>query len=132
MPSQKRKEIFSDLSLSFTAHPVTGELSLKKERNAVKQAVKSLVLTNFYERPFKSRIGCNIRSSLFEPFTTITQQTIENAIKEVIANYEPRATVIDVITEASPDQNSLAVSVIFYIQNDPNPVDLDLILERVR
>lgn len=131
MPDPK-KDIFSDLSLGFTAHPVTGAVARKRNRDSVKQSVKSLILTNFYERPFKPRIGCNIRSSLFEPFTTITQQTIENAIKEVIANYEPRATVVDVITEASPDQNALAVSVIFYIQNDPNPVDLDLILERVR
>jgi phage baseplate assembly protein W len=131
MPEPKR-EIFSDLALGFTPHPVTGALARKRNRDAVKQSVKSLILTDFYERPFKSTIGCNIRKSLFEPFTSITQQTIENAIRDVIANYEPRAEVVDVIAEASPDENSLAVSVIFYIQNDPNPVDLDLILERVR
>jgi len=131
MPEPK-KDLFSDLALSFTAHPVTKQLSRKKNREAVKQSVKSLILTDFYERPFKPRIGCSIRKSLFEPFTPITQQTIENAVREVIKNYEPRADVVDVIAEATPDQNFLALSVIFYIKNDPNPIDLDLILERVR
>jgi phage baseplate assembly protein W len=89
-------------------------------------------LTDFYERPFKPNIGCSIRNSLFELFTPITQQTMENAVRDVIANYEPRADVVDVIVEATPDDHFLAVSVVFYIKNDPNPVDLDIILERVR
>jgi phage baseplate assembly protein W len=131
MPEPK-KDLFSDLSLTFTAHPVTGELARKKNREAVKQSVKSLILTDFYERPFKPNIGCSIRNSLFELFTPITQQTMENAVRDVIANYEPRADVVDVIVEATPDDHFLAVSVVFYIKNDPNPVDLDIILERVR
>ena len=131
MPEPKN-DIFSDLALGFTPHPVTGKLSLKKNREAVKQSVKSLILTDFYERPFKPRIGCSIRSSLFELFTPITQQKMENAVREVIRNYEPRADVIDVMVEDRPDQNALTVSVAFYVQNDPNPVVLDVILERVR
>jgi phage baseplate assembly protein W len=131
MPEPK-KDIFSDFSLGFTAHPVTGQLSRKKNRDAVKQSVKSLILTDFYERPFKPRIGCNIRNSLFELFTPITQQKMQNAVREVIKNYEPRAQIIDVFVEDRPDHNALTVSVAFSIKNDPNPVVLDVILERVR
>lgn len=131
MPEPKR-DLFSDIALSFTAHPVTKELTRKKNRDAVKQAVKSLILTNFYERPFKPDIGCNIRNSLFELFTPISQQKMEKAIREVISNYEPRAELIDVLVEEYQEQNALTVSVAFYIKNDPNPVVLDVILERVR
>ena len=127
-----KKDIFSDLSLGFTAHPITGEVARKKNAEAVKQSVKSLILTDFYERPFKPNIGCNIRSSLFELFTPSTQQKMQNAIREVIVNYEPRADLIDVYVEENPDLNALTVSVAFYINNDPNPVVLDVILERVR
>lgn len=131
MPEPK-KDLFSDLSLAFNAHPITGQISRKKNREAVKQSVKSLILTDFFERPFKPEIGCNIRGSLFELFSPITQQKMQTAVHEVITNYEPRADIIDVFVEDRPDMNALTVSVAFMIRNDPNPVVLDVILERVR
>ena len=57
---------------------------------------------------------------------------MENAVREVIQNYEPRAQVIDVLVEDRPEANALTVSIAFYVHNDPNPVVLDVILERVR
>jgi phage baseplate assembly protein W len=131
MPEPK-KDIFSDLGLSFTPHPITGKLALKKNRDAVKQSVKSLILTDFYERPFKPEVGCNIRKQLFELFTPITQQNREGAVRDVIKNYEPRAQLIDVLVEELPEKNALTVSVAFFVKNDPEPVVLDVILERVR
>lgn len=130
--AEPKRDLFSDLDISFVAHPVTKKLSRKKNREAVKQSVKSLVLTDFYERPFKSNIGCSIRYHLFELFTPVTKQNMENAVREVINNYEPRAELIDVLIEERPDMNSLTVSVAFYVLNDPEPVVLDVILERVR
>ena len=126
------ESIFSDLDLSFVQHPITKKLSRKQNREAVKQSVKSLILTDFYERPFKPNIGCSIRYYLFELFTPPVKQQMETAIREVIANHEPRAELIDVLIEERPDLNALTVSLAFFINNDPNPVVLDVILERVR
>jgi phage baseplate assembly protein W len=130
--AEPKKAIFSDLDLGFIAHPITGQLQRKTNREAVRQSVKSLISTNFYERPFKSDIGCGIRNFLFELYTPAVKQQMENAIKEVIRNYEPRAELIDVLVEERPDYNAITVSVAFYIVNDPDPVVLDVILERVR
>lgn len=126
------KDIFSDLNLGFIAHPMTGALARKTDREAVKQSVKSLILTDYFERPFKSDIGCSIRYYLFELFTPAVKQQMENAVKEVIKNYEPRAEVVEVLVEERPDMNAMTVSVAFMVQNDPDPVVLDVILERVR
>jgi phage baseplate assembly protein W len=125
-------ELFSDLNLAFTAHPVTGAVTRKTDRDAVRQSVKSLVLTNFYERPFKPDIGCSIRNYLFELWTPATRQQMENAVIEVIKNYEPRAKLLRVAISDKPDMNSLVVSIAFTVRNDPTPVVLDVILERVR
>jgi len=57
---------------------------------------------------------------------------MESAIREVIKNYEPRADVIEVLVEESREQHMLTVSIAFMILNDPEPVILDVILERVR
>lgn len=130
--AEKDKIIFSDIDIAFIAHPITRQLTRKKNREAVRQSVKSLVLTDFYERPFKSDIGCGIRQFLFELFTPAVKQQMQTAIREVIRNHEPRAEIIDVLVEERPDLNALTVSLAFYIVNDPDPVVLDVILERVR
>jgi phage baseplate assembly protein W len=126
------KEIYSDLDLAFIANPITKKLSRKVNRESVRQSVKSLILTDFFERPFKSDIGCSIRYYLFELFTQSVKQQMERAIREVIANYEPRAEIIDVLVEERPDLNSMSISVAFFIINDPEPIFLDVLLERVR
>jgi phage baseplate assembly protein W len=131
MPTPKT-DLYSDIDIGFVPHPNTKKLSRKTNRDAVKQSVKSLVLTDFYERPFKSNIGCGIRYHLFELFTPITKQNMENSIREVINNYEPRADLIDVLVEERPDLNAITLSIAFFVLNDPEPVVLDVILERVR
>jgi phage baseplate assembly protein W len=127
-----KREVFSDLDLAFIAHPMTGNVGRKINRDAVKQSVKSLISTDYFERPFKSDIGCSIRYFLFELFTPPVKQQMERAIREVIRNYEPRASVIEVLVEDRPEFHALSISVAFMILNDPNPVILDVILERVR
>ena len=131
MPEPKQ-EIFSDLDMSFTAHPITGFLSRKTNRLAVRQSVKNLILTETYERPYKPLLGCGIRNYLFEPFTPITRKLMEDSIRETIDNYEPRANLIAVQVEEYEETHTLTVSIAFMIQNYPEPVVLDVILERVR
>jgi phage baseplate assembly protein W len=128
----KQKEIFSDLDLGFFAHPVTKKVSRKVNRNSVRQSVKSLILTDYYERPFKPNLGCSLRYYLFELFTPAIKQQMETTIREVISNYEPRADIIEVLVEEKQDDYALIVSVAFMIINDPDPIILDVILERVR
>ena len=128
----RQKEVYSDIDLAFLSHPVTGKLTRKVNREAVKQSVKSLIMTDFYERPFKRLIGCGIRQLLFENFHPAIIQEMELAISEVIDNYEPRAELISIDIDARPDANALSISVVFYVINDSEPVVLDVILERVR
>ncbi|MDA9007769.1 GPW/gp25 family protein [Porticoccaceae bacterium] len=128
----KKKEIYSDVDLGFFAHPITGNVSRKVNRDAVRQSVKSLILTDYYDRPFKPNIGCGIRYYLFELFTPAVKQQMESAIRETVANHEPRADIVSVLVEEKQDMHALVVSVAFMIINDPNPVVLDVILERVR
>ena len=126
-----KREVFSDLDMAFIAHPMTGNVGRKTNREAVKQSVKSLILTDYFERPFKSDIGCSIRYFLFENFSAVVKQQMERAILEVIENYEPRADVFEVLVEERPEMNALTISVAFYILNDLEPVILDVLLERV-
>lgn len=123
---------FTDLDLNFTPHPVTGDLVRKYDEAAIKQSVKNLILTRNYERPFNSDLGSPIRGLMFELVTPLTAISVRRAIIDVINNFEPRVTLIEVEPVISPDSNSLYVSIIFKIVNTEKPITLDLLLERTR
>ena len=130
--SEPNQVIYSDFDNLFVSNPITKQLNKKVNRDAVKQSVKNLVLTDFYERPFQSDIGCNIRGYLFEPFTSHPQEQIKQAVINTIENYEPRANLIDILVEDRLDLNGLSLTIAFEIVNDPEAVVLDVLLERVR
>ena len=130
MPSNTRQ--FTDLDLNFTPHPVTGDVGFKKDENAVKQAVKNLVLTQNFERPFHSEIGSSLRSLLFEPATPMTKEILRKTISDTITNFEPRVELIDVEIRYKLDDTAVDVRVIFKIVNTFTPIDVNLTLERTR
>jgi phage baseplate assembly protein W len=123
---------FSDLDLNFTAHPVTKDIARKYDEEAIKAAVKNLVLTQNYERPFHSEIGSQIRGLLFEPATPMLNIMLKRAITDTIINFEPRVRLNDVLVRVSPDNNEVYVSINFTIVNTTRPVTVDLILTRTR
>lgn len=128
-----RKEVqFSDLSISMTAHPVTGSIVVKKNADAVVGALKNLILTNRFERPYEPLFGADIYSRLFENFDPIEQVNIEEDIKTAVNNYEPRAKISEVQVIASPNSNKVQVSITFYVINEAQPVTVGLQIERTR
>ena len=130
MPSNTRQ--FSDLDLNFTPHPVTGDVGFKKDENAVKQAVKNLVLTQNFERPFHSEIGSSLRSLLFEPATPMTKEILRKTISDTITNFEPRVDLIDVEIRYTLDDTAVDVRIVFKVRNTFTPIDVNLTLERTR
>ena len=123
---------FSDLDLNFIAHPQTGDLVRKYDDEAIKQAVKNLILTNNYERPFHSEIGSQIRGLLFEPVTPMLNMLLKRAIIDTITNHEPRVRLTDVIVRFSPDNNDVYISIEYTIVNTTRPIQIDLVLKRTR
>jgi phage baseplate assembly protein W len=123
---------FSDLDLNFTAHPVTGDINIRYDADAIKASVKNLVLTQNYERPFHSEIGSPINGLLFDLATPLLTITLQRTITDLINNHEPRVFLNEVVINVSPDNNSVYVSIYFTILNTLNPITLDLILERTR
>ena len=69
---------------------------------------------------------------MFELSTPHTIHNIESAIKNCIYNYEPRAEVINVFVAGDLDNNGFNVSLTFRVINTPDPVTVELFLERLR
>jgi hypothetical protein len=128
----KNKALYSDFLTNFNAHPDSKQLMTVKDEVAVMRSIKSLLLTNKYERLFQPSLGSNLRNFLFEDVSRQTQASIQNAIRETIRNHEPRANIIDVIATGYPDQNGYVVTIIFYLRSIENAVTLNIPLIRVR
>ena len=127
------KKYFTDLDLKFGANPVTRDVNLKSDSDAIRRAVKNLVLTDNFERPFKPGIGANIRGLLFELTGEDLIDEIELRIKKLLRNFEPRINNIKIVaSEDTLDSNEVAVSIYYDITNDPRPQQLDIILNRIR
>lgn len=123
---------YSDIDLTFNPHPVTKDLMISTGQMAVVKALKNLILTNHYEKPFKPDYGSNIQKLLFELMTPFTAQSIAKEIEYTIKNYERRVTLKTVDVVANYDYNYYEVSIVFYIENLIQPLSANFILTRLR
>lgn len=124
--------IYSDLSFTFSPHPVTGKLPILKNEEAVKNAIRNLLLTNRYERPYEPLYGGNIPALLFENGDEFLEYRIRKQIQVALSNFEPRVTVRNISVLLIDDRNEAQIDIVFSIVNQKNPVELTVILERVR
>lgn len=130
--STSRVKDYSDLDLDFLAHPVTKDLVRITGPEAVARSIRNLVLTNFYDRPFRSQIGSSAQKLLFENINPMTARLLEQVVTQVIENFEPRASVIAVQAFADADNNGYSVKLVFAVKNRPEPYQITVFLERVR
>ena len=131
--SKRSNRIYKDLNMSFTKNPATKDVARLTDVEAVKRAVRNLILTNQFERPFHPEIGSSVRDILFENITPLNAVLLEDRIKEVINNFEPRARLVGVATTPDFDRNEYKVTIYFYVVNAPTEmVEVTQILERLR
>ena len=131
--SDRNAQIFKDINLNFSKHPITGDIGKLTNVEAVKRSVRNLVNTNFYERPFHPEIGSDVRAILFEPISPLVADVLKRYVEDVINNFEPRAELISVKTNAQIDRNAYEVQIEFYLVNSPSGLQtVELFLEGMR
>jgi len=123
-----------DIDLSFAPKPTTGDIYKKTEAAAVKQAVRNLLTTGPFEKPFQPSYGAGLYSYLFELDTLYDDTGIINNVKEAIKVYEPRVDykTLSVKPSILPDQNTLQIDIIFKVINSGETVELTTQLNRLR
>ena len=126
-------QVFRDLDLFFGKKNTSKDISKVQGVQSVKRAVRNLILTNIYEKPFHPEIGSGIRELLFEPLSPITAFVLSQRVEDVIENFEPRARLVGVRALPDLDRNSYEITIEFYVQNAPTElVDTTVLLERLR
>jgi len=115
MAIKRISRAFKDITLSFESHPVTKDLLILKNENAIRRSVRNIVETIPTERFFNSLLGSEVRSSLFGFVDFGTASVIQSQIEIAIDNFEPRVDNVQVQVNPTPERNSFDVTVIFDI-----------------
>jgi phage baseplate assembly protein W len=130
--STRNSRRFRDIDLDFGRNTVTNDVNVVEDVIAIKRAVKNLVQTNFYERPFHPELGCGVRGLLFENFTPLTAVFLKRKIEEVLINFEPRISLTNVAVDDDQDGNRLVVDIYFRIIGFEGPQVVSTFLQRIR
>ncbi len=125
------KNEYSDLDILFTAHPISGDVTTKKDSDAVKRSVRNILLTNNYERPFKPNFGANLRAMLFELQGVGSSKAIKRDIAEALVTLEPRIKNINIVLGEN-NRNNVDVKISYQIKNGLRRDTVDFTISRVR
>jgi len=129
---QKKISIYSDFKKNLEISPLSLDLTLNKDEDAVKESIINLLLTDRGERLMQPALGGNLRAMLFENITPGVMVMIEDQVRTTLDLYEPRAEVIDVSVTSNIDDNVVKIRIEFYISNNQQPISVDVFLERTR
>jgi phage baseplate assembly protein W len=122
---------YKDLDIFFTPHPVTGDITVKTDTDAVRRSVRNIILTNKYERPFKPNFGGSLRDMLFELDTMPKIRRATDRIKKELTTFEPRIDNVQVIFEEN-DNNEVRCTILYDIANSVSNQQVEFTLTRAR
>ena len=124
---------YRDLDLFFGRKPVSKDINVVTDVTNIKRAVRNLVLTNVYEKPFHPEISSGIRGMLFENMTPLTSIVLTKKVEDVIENFEPRDRLMGVSARPNLERNEYEMTIEFFIKNFPTElITVDVFLERLR
>ena len=133
MAIERISRAFKDINLSFNAHPITKDITVLKNENAIKRSVRNIVNTIPRERFFNPTLGSDVRSSLFNFVDYGTASVIQKQIQIAIENFEPRVDNLQVNVFPRPDSNEFEVNVLFDIVGQQFPTqEFTFLLEATR
>ena len=117
----KISRAFKDISLSFKKHPVTNDVTVLRNEDAIKKSVINLTRTRINDRFFNELIGTSIADNLFENMGSGLETALEEEISTLLGNYEPRIELNSVYVIADQDSNELSIQVDYNIVGLPIP-----------
>ena len=129
----KISRAFKDISLSFAKHPVTNDVAVLKNEDAIKKSVVNLCRTRLNERFFNELLGTSIEDSLFETNLDDISSFLEREITVLLKNYEPRITLRHVIIDSLVDSYELQIRIEYEITGLPFPTqNIEFLLQPTR
>lgn len=123
---------FLDLDINFDRNPVTGDVAVRKDEEAIKRALRNLVLYGRNDKPFHPEISAGIPDILFDNPDPLTINNIKSKLQYIIERYEPRVKTANVAVAYVVDTGTLRITINFTIANVNKVFATTINLERLR
>jgi phage baseplate assembly protein W len=131
--TKKQREFFSDFVTSFSKTPLGNQLGRVTNEQAVNQSLRNLIKTNLSERLFQPLVGSDILKTLFENNTEDNVDLLKLFIENTVQNNEPRVNLIQTIIDTELlESNSIEISLVYNLINNPEEITVTILLKRVR
>ena len=112
---------FKDITLSFTRSPITNDVVTLRNEDAIKKSVVNLCRTRLTDRFFNELLGTSIEDALFELVGEDIGVSLEEEIKTLLTNFEPRIKLTQINIEDDIDENGLYITIRYNIVGLPFP-----------
>jgi phage baseplate assembly protein W len=133
VPVQRISQSFRDVSASFKVNPITDDLIVVTNANAIARSIRNLIMTVPGERPFNPTLGSNVSRLLFDPMDQMTSMNIRSEIEHTINKFEERVELLEVIVNPNVDENEYDIIIKFKIIGiEIEPQQLQFALELTR
>lgn len=134
MATDTKNILYSDIDLSFKAHPVTRDIMKVTDIRAVLRALHLLVRTHRTEILMEPEINGGIDRMMFRNNSPLTMYNIKKRVTDLITNHEPRIELHDVeaYTIDSTQSQELYVKIMFWFSNIQELQTYDLLITRLR
>ena len=128
----KAQDTSIDLDINFDRNPLSGDVSLRKDEEAIKRSLRNLLLYRRGEKPFHPEISSGIQDLLFELVDPVMLIELKRRIGDTIQRYEPRVSnaIVDVVDVI--DRNEIRVTIHFTIKNVQKVFSTTVALQRLR
>jgi len=128
---------YSDFDIDFGKNEFISDVSMKLERNSIRQSVMNIILTRKGEKPFNRGFGIGLHELLFESTSPSANAKLELDIKHEVHLREPRVSIQSVVVnEEDIDSNTVELIVNYLVlggsRAEAQPESLRIELQKVR
>ena len=103
----------------------TGQIALASGSRDIEQAMRLILMTYPGERPMRPRFGSRLRDFVFDGATWENAAAVANEVRASLAQWEPRATVTDVVVTPEADEpGMLSIDIAYVIKGTNDPRNL--------
>lgn len=101
---------------AFPVRPVGGRLTFARYDEDIDQAVEIILRTVQGERGMLPAFGAGLRRYVFQPNSAPTHRRVEQAVRQALADWEPRIRVERVaVTADDDDENTLLITIDYVV-----------------
>lgn len=122
---------YIDIDLTFNKRPA-GDIFKKRDGAAVKQSIKTLLLSNNFEKPFNPFFGADLTGMLFELADDNSESEVRDKVIDAVEQFEPRVTIESLDVNLLPDQNDMRVKIVFRVISTEEVITFTTNLSRLR